>query len=241
MRSSRGCRACWTGSAPVRRPESGDHIPGIPVRREDGIEDLNDPPALHDQREAPVQDHAGGLHHGQAQGVRQLAIHIGQKREGQMQPGRGLRLIGLGLGGDPVDRAHAECLQFDEVIAKSAGLGRAAPGTGDHVPPLRQGLVWPAGAGVEIEDAEAREGVQIDPGTSGGGEGQGRQGEARQMIGAAVIERNREIVRDCVEFDGVGHGVSSSNKVQIHLHNQVKKSQLTMTWLGLFEQLICFS
>jgi len=67
--------------------------------------------------------------------VCELVVGVGENRKRQMQPFRSLALISGILRRKTVDMGDAERLQFGKMIAKAAGLRRAAPRTGDIVQP----------------------------------------------------------------------------------------------------------
>ena len=83
----------------------------------------------------------------------------------------------------------SERLQLGEVIAEGAGLRRAPPCAGDHVPPFRVLDAGPAGPRIGVDDDAARQRREIDDGAVRGLERDGRYAGAHEMAGRAVVDR----------------------------------------------------
>ena len=94
----------------------------------------------------------------QRPGKRQLGI--GQDRERQMQPLGGLALIIGVLGRQAEQVRHAQRFELGEMVAKAAGLRRAAARAGDVVPARRQIDARHAGARIDVKHGAA---VQAAP------------------------------------------------------------------------------
>ena len=79
--------------------------------------------------------------------------------------------------------------EFREMVAKGAGLRRAAARAGDRVPALGQRLAGAAGLGVGIDDDKATERREVDHPPVGRGQRHLGQPQARQMRRRPVIDR----------------------------------------------------
>jgi len=125
-------------------------LSGAFVGREDGIEDVFDVAIANDQGEALEEAHAGDVEGRQMEGVGEFEGGIAENFEGKIEARRHFALIAGGLGAKAEDFGF-ELRQFPIMIAKAAGLGSAAAGTGDIVPVVGQRLAWDAGHWVAVD------------------------------------------------------------------------------------------
>ena len=138
-------------------------VSGVPIRREDGVEDLGDPPSVGDQGEASIEAHAGGLEGRQAErpprGVpgRSAAGTAGRPAPRTRSGRRGVARSARGPA-RPAPRAPGNGLETrtpegcnpaprDLVPARRQGLARRpvrgySRGPGCR-PPRPGGLIWP--------------------------------------------------------------------------------------------------
>ena len=91
------------------------------------------------------------LEGGKAQRRGEAEAVVAEEREGDVLALGELALFGGALGADP-DHGGAERVELGEGVAIGAALRRAAPGAGDVVPALRQGLARDAGPRVDVGD-----------------------------------------------------------------------------------------
>ena len=112
-----------------------------------------------------------------------------------MQPLDRLALIVGRLRRQSEQLRHAEPLQLGEMVAKAAGLRRAAARARDAVPAGRQRLPGPAGARIDVDHGPARQaatGSTCAPSVAGKREV--RQLRPGEMARRAVVLRDRQIV-----------------------------------------------
>src|SRR5690348_9944530 len=144
------------GSGSRRRVRSGDRaemsddLLGVTVRRKHRIEDVLHLAVEHDQGQALQQRLAFELESWKPHGPGQLQARIGKQLERQLQPVRGLLLIGRVLRAYPEDFS-SHCLELGELVAESARLGRAPAGTWNRVPACRNVSVGTPGPRVEVQ------------------------------------------------------------------------------------------
>src|SRR5579885_2994942 len=105
-----------------------------------------------------------------------------------MQPVPRLPLIISGLSAQP-KYACVQCLEFRMVIAKAAGLRRAAARAGYAVPSAGQGNTRAAGHGVDVDDETSRECVEPDVQTIRGSKREVRKRHPFQMSGSPIVNR----------------------------------------------------
>jgi hypothetical protein len=130
-------------------PEPGGDLRCVLVRREDRVEDLDDPAVLRDEREPLVEPTAFELERRQAEGVGEPQLGVGRDGVGEVQALGSLPLVVERLCGE-ADDGGAERSQLFAAVPVPAGLRRAAAGAGRLVPGLRRLDSGPAGARVDV-------------------------------------------------------------------------------------------
>ncbi len=154
---------------------------------------MDDGAIVHHQDQAFEQRHAIELEAGQSQGALQSQPGVGKQRKRQVQPLDGFALVFAILCRKPEDPRHAQRLEFPEMIAEAAALGRAAARARDCVPAVRQRNARPAGARIDVNHGPAGQSRKIDRAAVGRRKRQIRRPHAGEVPGAAVIARHRQI------------------------------------------------
>src|SRR2546423_15065983 len=106
------------------------------VRRKYRIEHVADHAVVDHPGHSLDERHSGNLEDRKIQSPREPQIRIRQDRKREMQAFDGLALIVRWLRRQTEQLRHAEPLQFGKMVAKPAGLWRAATRARDAVPAL---------------------------------------------------------------------------------------------------------
>jgi len=83
-----------SGSITGFGPQPGDHVGGVPVGREDRVEDALDPGSPGDERDPAVEPHAGDLTCREAERLCQQQSGVGDERVRDVRAGGELLLLG---------------------------------------------------------------------------------------------------------------------------------------------------
>src|SRR3712207_2900063 len=105
-----------------------------------------------------------------------------------MKPLRSLPLVGRGLGAQAED-PRAEVPHLGVVVAKGAGLWRAAAGAGDLIPPPGQFPVRPPRKRVAVHHGGAGRRGEVDLVVGSRPQGYGRKVQTGQVVAGAVVRR----------------------------------------------------
>ena len=192
----------WTAAARARGetvlgvpPQPVDHVGRVTVRGKDWIPDVLDPPVADVQRQASKQDEALGFECRQTERTRQREIRVAQQRVWQLEPARGLLLVGGVLGRQPED-PNTQLLELCVTIPVAAGLWRTAPGAGNRIPrgeATRRILSWSASSGVGEQDRPRRaDVVESNRGSVRRVERDRREGHPDEMVRCSVVDRHRQ-------------------------------------------------
>jgi hypothetical protein len=106
-------------------------------------------------------------------------------------------------------REHADA-QLRELlvrVAEAARLRGASASAGDRVPPRRQLLIGAAGAWVTEQNGPAVELVEPDALPGGRPQRNRWNGGTEEMIGRAVVPRDRKVLGNGVDVVAAGHRV----------------------------------
>jgi hypothetical protein len=175
--------------------QPGRDVGGVLVRREDGVEDLDDPPPLGDQSQALVEASAVELEGGEAQRLGEVELGIGGDGMGETEALGGLPLVVDRLRRDAHDRC-SELAKLDAVVAVAAGLRRAPACAGRLVPAGRRLDFGPTGSRVHVEDEQSGRDVgEIE--LAGRGLETNRPDRCTlEMVGSAVVLGDRKVRRE---------------------------------------------
>jgi methylglutaconyl-CoA hydratase len=177
----------------------------VAIRREDRVEDMLDAPVVDDQRVAAMEHEALGLEGRQPQGVRQLELLVAQDREGQMESLGHLRLVGAVLGRQAEDPDTGGD-QLGVTVAVGTCLRRAAAGTRDRIPGFdtaRRILARPTRPRIGEHDGRRRaRGIEADERSVRCPQRDRWNDHARQVVARPVIDRDREVGWQRLEFVG---------------------------------------
>src|SRR3954452_3405188 len=150
--------------APARasgRSQPGQYLLRMAIRWEDRIEDVLDSSIGDDEREALEQRLSGGFEGREPERLRHLEVGVREQRERQVQPLRGLPLVGRVLRRETEDERRTGGLKVAKVVAKSARLRCAAAGAWDRVPVRHERvLAGDAGARIRVHDDASRQAVE---------------------------------------------------------------------------------
>ena len=175
----------------------------VPVRRKHRIEDLDDPARAGDQRQPPVERQPFDVEGRQPGIAGEVEPLVADDRKRHPVALGELELVLEALRAHAGD-AHAQFGQLGVVVAEAARLRRAAARPGNLVPARQRSVSGPTRARIDVEHLEV---ADVD-GALGRRQHEIRQLGAREVVGSAVVDGNRQVLGQDIRIVD-GHAASA--------------------------------